>query len=97
MRIIEKNPQEQNRRRITRLKYKLSHVLQELHDPQSEYVLSEARKLRSEIISADEAQREENETTVDALVAYMYKRHCKFSYRLYNAGHPFDTLRFLLP
>lgn len=70
-RILEKNPQEQNRRRIARSKYKLSHVLRELHDPRCEDFLSDAQRLRTEVISADEASGEENEATFDALVAYI--------------------------
>jgi len=71
VRILEKNPQEQNRRRIARSKYKLSHVLRELHDLRSEDYLSDARRLRTEVMSADEARGEENEATFDALVAYI--------------------------
>jgi tetratricopeptide (TPR) repeat protein len=71
VRILEKTPQEQNRRRIARSKYKLSHVLRELHDPRSKDFLFDARRLRTEVMSADEVRGEENEATFDALVAYI--------------------------
>ena len=69
VRILEKSPQTQNRSRIARSKYKLSHILRELHDPRSEDFLSDARKLRAKAVPGDEIDGDANEATFNALVA----------------------------
>ena len=63
--------QEQNRRRIARLKVQAVACPLKLHDQRSETIFAEARKLRSDILRTNQLHEEdESEATYGALFAY---------------------------